>query len=415
MLTVHFYLRDGETTTNPDKPLVIQIQLEIEGQKRDNAFSSHIKIAKRFWWSHEAKERFPQLDSDGSPIWVNLKYFEARAINKALNERRQVLKDIAESLQIIDDEPITYTAIRERFDAKTGKKKVKPIKLFTDVMEETIKYQKEVKKLEESTLFTYRTRRQNIEAWLKAEKLLRLVVSDVRYKHFMMLESWLVSQVKNGKPVFGQDHRNKHQTFMKQILEFALKKDYISSMPVTKLDLTYSDPKEPCYIEPIYREKIMNCQLPAFERTKDVAVFLMYTGFSYVDFRVLKSSDLKDGCWKKQRRKSSIYSLPPILPEAMRIIEKYGSVEGIPKPDMSDLNKELKYLGDVCGINEQTVGFTLSTSVFRETFASMMENELGYKRSEIKFMMGHTSERQLRNYSEMQPKTMAKMYEKIGA
>jgi hypothetical protein len=71
----------------------------------------------------------------------------------------------------------------------------------------------------------------------------------------------------------------------------------------------------------------------------------MYTGFSWIDYTNLKSEHLMDDkCWRVQRQKTDVWSMPILLPEAKAIIDKYGSIEKLPRPNDSDLNKELKYL-----------------------------------------------------------------------
>lgn len=95
--------------------------------------------------------------------------------------------------------------------------------------------------------------------------------------------------------------------------------------------------------------------------------------------------------------------MPPLLPEAAAVIEKYGSIEQLPRIQIDDYNKLLKVLGELAGLTKETVGFDLTTSVFRETFSSMCENELMFSERAIMFFMGHTNPRQLSTYSKVQP------------
>ena len=129
----------------------------------------------------------------------------------------------------------------------------------------------------------------------------------------------------------------------------------------------------------------------------------MHTALSYTDYVSLGTEHLVtlpngEQFLKKARNKTKIYSIIPLLPEALAVIGRWGSIEALPRPDLSDLNKALKILGESCG-----VGISLSTSVFRDTFSSMMENEFMLELRVIMVMMGHTNPRQLRNYSLVQP------------
>jgi integrase len=132
----------------------------------------------------------------------------------------------------------------------------------------------------------------------------------------------------------------------------------------------------------------------------------MYTGLSYTDYLTLNQSHIlkiEQGAYiKKKRNKTDIYQIIPILPQTKIILDKY-KIDNLPRPDMSDLNKELKYLQELCSIPESLIGFRLSTSVFRETFATMMENEYMLPTRVIMTMMGHSTTKQLNTYSNIMP------------
>ena len=405
MLTVHYFLRDSELNQDPDKALAIYYQLEIEGQDRDTALSTRIKIPHKFWWNYKKhKLDAPSISKDGKQQWIMPAYFEADEVNEQLHTIRDTLKDIFKSLQTFSKVTPTYSNIREIFDPKTKKAKEKIIPTFLEVLRKMIVHLKLKKKRVDGTITNYEIREKNITDFLTANYSTKILITEVKHRHIEELQEWMSEQTKpDGSEKFGLDHRNKHATCVKQTLEFAVNKEYLTNLPVSKLGLTYSKEKPPAYLTPELRKSIAKCKAVSVQKVRDVAIFLMHTGFSYVDFLALKSEHLHGACWKKERDKSEIFSLPPLLPEAAEIINKYGSVEALPRIDISDMNKELKHLGDFCNINEDTVGFNLSTSVFRETFASMMENEYMFPRSDIKFMMGHKTERQLKNYSSVMP------------
>lgn len=402
MLSVHFYLRDAEVNNNPDRKLVIYLQLEIEGQTRDVPMSTKLKIPHRYWWSHpKNKLDAVPVNREGKFEWVQKPFEDAEIVNARLQEFKDTFREIFSSLQTLSDCPPSYNNVRKLLDPKTRKKvEAKPLPAFLKVLDETIADRVKTKKLKTSTQLTYRTRKQNIISFLKYSGNEKILINELKYRHMKELVVWMDAQTDaEGNSLYGIDHINKHATLIKQTLDFAVNEEYLSYNPIAKMNLTYSAPKPPKYLDTFWRNRVEICQAVSVQRVKDIAIFLMYTGFSYTDYLSLKSSHLIGACWKKERNKSGIYSLPPLLPQAQAIIEKYGSVEKMPRPDISDLNKELKHLGDYAKVNENTVGFKLSTSVFRETFGSMMENEFMLQRSMIKFMMGHTNEKQLGNYS----------------
>jgi integrase len=405
MLNVHFFLRDGETNTEPTKNLVIYYQLEIEGYLRDTPKSTKIKIPHKYWWNHpKSKLKAPIISKEGKFQWILQPFQDANELNQKLFEMRESFKEIFQSLQTFYDEVPSYQKIHQNFNPANKKNKLLLTPTFLKVLDETIKDREDEKKIVKSTKKTYNTRRKNIATFFSLHYSERILVTEIKYKHIKELQKWMISVKNEDKsPKFGIDHINKHASLIKQTLDFALNQEYIEYMPVAKLNLSYSKPKPPNYLNAHWREKIEKCDAHSVQKVKDVAIFLMYTGFSHTDYMSLRNDDLQGACFKKQRDKSSIFSLPPLLPQAAAIIEKYGSIEKIPRFDISDLNKLLKHLGDYCGINIDSVGFNLSTSDFRETFGSMMENEFMLPRSIIKFMMGHTNEKQLTNYSSVMP------------
>jgi integrase len=94
--------------------------------------------------------------------------------------------------------------------------------------------------------------------------------------------------------------------------------------------------------------------------------------------------------------------MPILLPEAKAIIEKYGSIEKLPRYDASDLNKDLKHLAHCAGIAKD-LQHPLRISDFRETFASMLENEFMLEPRIVQVMIGHTNPRQIQSYSRLMP------------
>lgn len=404
MLNVHFFLLNAESNQNPDKALTIKYQLEIEGQKRDTSISTSIKIPHKFWWAYKPNQlEAPPISDDGQPQFVINTYFEAEHINKKLMQIRQAYKEIFASLQILSNDNPSYYQLREMYDHENRGVKRKIIPRFLEVLDEMLVTYNKKRRWDKGTFKNYQIRRKNIETFFKAKRYSKLLVTEVKYKHIEELIDWMDLQTdEQNNQLYGQDHRNKHATCMKTVLDFAVNREYLPTMPVAKLQLEYSTPKPPNYLRRKERLIIENCDAPSVERIKDVAIFLMYTGFSYVDYMALTEDSLDGLCWKVQRDKSDIYALPPLFPQAAKIIEKYGGISKLPKYHISDLNKGLKHLGDFAKIHEKTVGFSLSSSVFRETFASMLENEFMLDRKLIKFMMGHKHERQLNNYSTVQ-------------
>jgi integrase len=401
-LKVQFFLRGAETCTNPLQNLVIYCQLELDGLKRDTPFSTTIKVPLCYWWTHKGfKLSFGK--------WINDDYYLSDNLNRNLQQIERKLMDITDLMPLkYDYEEITYDLIKNHFDPKKGESKdlkdIKSEKRFFDVMEEMKDYKTRKKQLKKETLKTYITRKNNLTEYFKSIKKIDIKISEINRKVIDNFEFWMIETLnEEGEDRFCRNYRNKHITLIRQVLDFALDQQYIKFMPIGKLNLEYDQEKPPNYLLPFQRKRIEDCNISRLEKSKDVAVFLMNTGFSYIDYKNLKSEHLIGEGFKLQRHKTDVFCLPPLLPKAKQIIEKYGGIENLPKPHETDLNRDLKYLGEFCELTEQTIGFNLSTSDFRETFCSMLENELMFGERPLMAAMGHKNPKQLRSYSRMMP------------
>jgi integrase len=380
MLKVHFFLRNAVSASNSTK-CSIYCQIEIVGQKRDTPYSTGIRIEKKYWMQGRVKNT----------------HHLSQYYNDMLEEIERGWCSIYPSLAHKHG-TVTYGLLKKQHH--NTKNFINETKTLIACMNELILAH--TPKITANTLKTYHTRQRNITEYLKKSGLTNILISEVKYSFVKNLMSYL--EKKNTMAI---DHINKHAVFIKQILDYAVNLEYLTTNPITRLHLRYSPIKPPKYLNQDLRKQLSSVNLPSLEKTKDIAIFLMHTGFSYTDYLSLNSSHLiasPEGlCFKKARDKSNVFSLPPLLKEAEQIIIKYKSIENLPKFNLADINKKLKILGDIAGINTETVGFNLSTSVFRETFSSMMENEYLLPTRTIMFMMGHTNARQLNNYSSVMP------------
>jgi integrase len=403
MLTVQFFLRGAEKCTNPEQNLSVYCQLNLEGEsKRDVPFSTNHRVPLQHWWNYQSRK------SEHNGEWVSDDFYRADNINRNLQKIERTFLDIMEVAHLLHlPEDITYSYLREQYDPSVQKMRdmrvEKTMPTLIEVLDQVIA-QKLKKKFAKNTLKTYNSRKHNIEKFLKTEKLEGIKIDKVKYNFIEEFEDWMREQVdETGEDLFCTNYRNKHITLLRQCLDHAVNKEYLEAMPIGKLGLEYDAPKAPHYLLPLQRQAIFDCKVKKLEVARDVAIFLMFTGFSYVDYKELKSEHLIGEGFKKTRHKSKVESLPALFPEAKAIIEKYGSIENLPRPADKDINEQLKWLGAVCGLDTDSLGYELSTQDFRDTFCSMMENEYMIESRTLMAMMGHKTMKQLNTYSRMMP------------
>lgn len=381
-------MRGAEKCTDVSKSLSITCQLSLDGERRDCPFSLRMPVPIEFW----------KPSQNGN--WVDKKFYNAEKYNESLRAITLAFEDILNYLRLTDEE-ITYKNLRKYFDFSTfsmiaPSKKTYP--LLLDMYDEMVENTGRKKQWKKNTYDTYNSRRSNIVLFLKEKGLEKIRINEVRYKFFEALETWLME-----RGCVCRNYANKILGSVKKTISYAVNAEYLDAMTIGNLDLTYDPPKAPCYLLPYDRDKIISYQGSTYKKLRDISVFLMYTGFSWIDYEQLTEQHCLEAGWKKERHKTGVFSLPPIMDEAMDIIVEYGGVDNLPKMHLTDFNKKLKFFGDKLGIVQETVGFNLTSSVFRDTFCSMMENEYFVDHRTLMAMMGHTNPKQIRNYSSLMP------------
>ena len=163
-----------------------------------------------------------------------------------------------------------------------------------------------------------------------------------------------------GEKKMGQNSCTKHLKFLKKLLNLAVANSYISYNPVN----AYKVEREPVEVDFLNEEelrKIINFDtpLPRLERAKDMFLFGCFTGLSYIDIKTLTpehfEKDSAGRIWIKKRRvKTGVLSRIPLLPIAKLILDKYkGGEKLLPIQDPADINKYLKDIAILCGINKR--------------------------------------------------------------
>ena len=139
---------------------------------------------------------------------------------------------------------------------------------------------------------------------------------------------------------------------------------------------------------------------------RDVFVFQCYTGLAYIDVYQLKKTDIKVGIDKQawimsERQKTGSSTNVPLLPQALKIIEKYkdhplclqrGTI--LPVASNQKMNEYLKEIALLCAFP-----FTLNTHMARRTFGSTVTLQNNVPINVVKEMLGHSSVKQTEAYA----------------
>ena len=222
--------------------------------------------------------------------------------------------------------------------------------------------------------------------------------------------SFLLSEKK-----MGQNSCTKHLKFLKKLLNLAVANSYISYNPVN----AYKVEREPVEVDFLDEEelrKIINFDtpLPRLERAKDMFLFGCFTGLSYIDIKTLTpehfEKDSAGRIWIKKRRvKTGVLSRIPLLPIAKLILDKYkGGEKLLPIQDPADINKYLKDIAILCGINKRICFHTS-----RHTFASTVTLANNISLEVVSKMLGHTNTRMTAHYAKLIDKCIGEQMDKL--
>lgn len=164
--------------------------------------------------------------------------------------------------------------------------------------------------------------------------------------------------------------------------------------------------KKPITTQELYELEKHYFSTDRLDVVRDVFVFQCYTGLAYIDAYQLKKSDIKKGIdgnlWIMSERKKTNSSFNvPLLPQALKIIEKYkdhplclqrGTV--LPVSSNQKMNEYLKEVANLCGFP-----FTLNTHMARRTFGSTVTLNNNVPINVVKELLGHSSVKQTEAYA----------------
>ena len=132
---------------------------------------------------------------------------------------------------------------------------------------------------------------------------------------------------------------------------------------------------------------------------RDLFIFQCYTGLSYIDMSTFGKEDIFNGVIIKNRKKTDVKSVIPILPPVQNILEKYDYQ--LPIISNQKYNSYLKVLGDVCGTS-----MILHSHLARHTYATLLLNK-GVDMKTVSRTMGHSNSKITEKiYAEMRNQTV---------
>lgn len=230
-------------------------------------------------------------------------------------------------------------------------------------------------------------------------------INDVTSSFIYNLESFLKFESEY-KDVVGIKNNSVVKYFknFKTVCNYAIKMDLIERNPFIKYEgkiriteATFLTQEELDRIE----SKTFSAE--RLEKVKDIFLFSCYTGYAPVDAQKLTSDNIildsnKELWIKTERQKTKVKANVPVLPQTLKIIQKYQFTEKglIPKLSNQKMNAYLKEIADIIELKKN-----LTWYVARHTFASTVTLGNGIKIENVSAMLGHTTIKQTQHYAKV--------------
>ncbi len=386
-----FFIRDSRV--RKDGTTSIEVVLTVNGERC--AFSTGKKVKSCNW--DKNKQQVKGKDEEAQSLNNYLKAIKAKLYQKEteLLERGFV---------------ITAELLRDAYFDKV--ESIKERSLF-EIFEEHNQEQEKLigngvsKATHWVSVYTIRLLREFVQQKYKREDL---YLRELNLNFIQSFHSFL--RIDKG---MAQNSSTKHLKLLKKIINLSVANSYMAFNPFS----TYKVEREPVEIDFLDEEelrKIINFDtpLPRLERAKDMFLFGCFTGLSYIDIKTLTpehfEKDSAGRIWIKKRRvKTGVLSRIPLLPIAKLILDKYkGGEKLLPIQDPADINKYLKDIAILCGINKRICFHTS-----RHTFASTVTLANNISLEVVSKMLGHTNTRMTAHYAKLIDKCIGEQMDKL--
>ena len=389
--SILFFIRESKARKNGNVP--IEVMITVNGER--NSFSTGKQIAIEKW--DKTKQQVKGKDQETQNLNNYLKAIKAKLYQK---EAELLERGFIITAQILYDAYFDKVeSLRER-------------SLF-EVFEEHNQEQEKLvgngvsKATHWVSVYTIRLLREFVQQKYKREDL---YLRELNLNFIQSFHSFL--RIDKG---MAQNSSTKHLKLLKKIINLSVANSYMAFNPFS----TYKVEREPVDIDFLDEEelrKIINFDtpLPRLERAKDMFLFGCFTGLSYIDIKTLTpehfEKDNTGRIWIKKRRvKTGVLSRIPLLPIAKLILDKYkGGEKLLPIQDPADINKYLKDIAILCGINKRICFHTS-----RHTFASTVTLANNISLEVVSKMLGHTNTRMTAHYAKLIDKCIGEQMDKL--
>ena len=339
MIKILFYSR--KSRVNSDGRVPINMRITLNGQRFEVATSRYVLPNE---WSDEA-------------MTTTRKSRDSKEIDEFLQTLRAKALSIQKKLLMVDKK-LTI----EEFSNQWHGRKEKP-KMLLEIFRQ---HNEQVKALigtqySHATWKRYNTSHDHTLHFLQQKYgVSDISVDKIKYEFITDYEFWLKSIRK-----CNHNSTIKYLTNFKKIVHICLNNGWIDKNPFVGFKMANKEVERPFLTE----EELQTIAskeflMPRIDQVRDLFLFCCYTGLAYVDICKLKRSEIANGVDGEKwiftnRQKTESASRIPLLPPALKIIDKYKDHPEckikdclFPVPSNQKMNLYLKEIADACGISK---------------------------------------------------------------
>ena len=207
---------------------------------------------------------------------------------------------------------------------------------------------------------------------------------------------------------------------IKTVCRLAYREGLADTLLFANVKIARGDKKLPKALDRRSLDKLMNTQFGELEEemetARDLFVFACHIGAAYCDLMELSKTHLvrddEGSLWLKfNRKKTGVLCRIKLLPEAIRIIERYRIDERerlLPQMKYATYQSHLKALRLRVGI-----AFPFTTHTARHTFATLITLEQGVPIETVSKMLGHSNVSMTERYAKVTPQKLFEEFDRF--
>jgi len=221
------------------------------------------------------------------------------------------------------------------------------------------------------------------------------LVEDVKKSHIRDFQEYLRAKS------FSKDYANKCVCAVYGLFELAIANEAITINPVKGVSLDWERKLNLVCLDEEELQALRTEQWTAkLQGVVDSFLFMCYTGLHIADYMKLKNENIKTYRGEKfieySRQKNEQPAVVPLGKDAKELIEKYGSVEALPRISAQKQNDYLKVIA--AQIKTEKL---LTNKVARKTFTDMSINNRGMSFEAVASMLGHATTKFVQVYGKV--------------